>query len=536
MKLVLAQCNFTIGDVDGNVAKIMQCCRSAYEQRADLIVFSELSICGYPPKDLLNRPAFIDCCLDALEDLRAFSETVPDIGILIGLPMPSDSQFGAGLVNAAVLLEGGHRLLTHHKWLLPNYDVFDESRYFESGRKLKTIPYKGRKIGITICEDAWAENLVLGRSHYYQNPIDKLCNKGADLIINLSASPYYISKPETREALFAQIATDYEVDIALVNQVGGIDGLVFDGNSLAINAAGEPIKMGKSFDEDLMIVDFEQKTTPQLQSKTEQWQAAISLGIRDYVHKSGFQDVVIGLSGGIDSALVAALAVRALGPEHVLGVAMPGPYSFDHSLTDAKQLAKNLGIECLIEDVNPIYVAYNASMTTLPNDINLTKENLQARIRGTVLMAISNEQNRMVLTTGNKSEIAVGYCTLYGDMNGALNPIGDLYKTQVIELAKTITAIPESIITKPPSAELRPNQTDQDSLPDYETLDAILTGYIEAFCDQDQLIANGYDPALVDKIIQLVKRSEYKRFQAPPIIKLTPKAFGEGRRHVLTAQ
>jgi NAD+ synthetase len=539
MRVALAQINPTVGDIPGNSRKIERFIEQAMNQRADLCIFPELSIIGYPPKDLLLKPRFIEDNLRAVDRL---AHGVAGIDVLIGYAQPNPNPVGRPLYNAAALLSGGRIASRHFKSLLPTYDVFDESRYFEPGAGVGDLAdIRGMRVGISICEDLWNDEKFIARRLYHQNPIADLSAAGAQVLVNASASPFVVGKHAFRLNLFGSQAVQFAKPICYVNQVGGNDELVFDGNSLVMNAQGQVIAQAKDFEEDLLVVDLDTagETQPRIPAAgIESIYKALVLGLRDYVQKCGFNSVVLGLSGGIDSALTAALAVAALGERKVVGVAMPSRFSSDHSLADAQLLAKNLGIEFHVIQIAPVHDAYE---TTLAPSFagragDVTEENLQARIRGALLMAFSNKFNHLLLTTGNKSEIAVGYCTLYGDMCGGLAVISDLPKTGVWEMSRWINQtagrelIPARSISKVPSAELRPNQTDQDSLPPYEVLDAILYRYVEEEKSAAQIIAEGLDEAAVRRVIGLIDRSEYKRRQSAPGLKVTSRAFGFGRR------
>ena len=551
MRIALAQINPTVGDIAANSAKILEYIARAKDQAASLVVFPELSVCGYPPKDLLLKPGFIN---DNIAAVKKLAQRVSGIDAIVGYAERNREPVGRPLYNAVAVLREGQTAAVHFKTLLPTYDVFDESRYFEPGPRderenLVTI---GDKIcGLSICEDLWNDEKLIARRLYHQNPIADLNAAGAQILVNSSASPFVVGKHAFRLELFGEQVKRYGKPLIYVNQVGGNDELVFDGNSVALDAQGNVIAQAKAFEEDLLIVDLSATGSQPVTSKdahrtqdeaTESIYNALILGLRDYVKKCGFKSVVLGLSGGIDSALVAALATAALGKDKVVGVAMPSRFSSDHSVNDARQLAANLGIAFHIVPIAQVHEAYERTLAPafkgLPTDVasDVTEENLQARVRGALLMAFSNKFNHLLLTTGNKSEIAVGYCTLYGDMCGGLAVINDVPKTTVWELARWINRnaardiIPRSSIEKVPSAELRPNQTDQDSLPPYEILDAILERYVENEEGPAQIIAAGFDPETVTRVIKLIDRSEYKRRQAAPGLKVTSRAFGFGRR------
>ena len=545
MRIALGQINPTVGDIAGNVRKISDFIGRAKAHQADLCVFPELAVIGYPPKDLLLKPKFIENNLAALANL---AEQARGIDVIVGYAQPNSSAVGRPLFNAAALLRDGAIVSRHFKTLLPTYDVFDESRYFEPGNteaQLATI--KGKQVGVSICEDLWNDERLTPRRLYHVNPIHDLHTAGADLVVNASASPFVVGKHEFRLKLFASQVERIGKPLVYVNQVGGNDELVFDGNSVVLDGIGNVLAQAKDFEEDLLVVDVASGQTVaagQLSaavvpsSGIESIYKALVLGLRDYVTKCRFKSVVLGLSGGIDSALTAALAVAALGRDRVVGVAMPSRFNSDHSISDARLLAENLAIEFHVIPIATVHDAYEAILADTFAGLapDVTEENLQARIRGGILMAMSNKFGHLLLTTGNKSELAVGYCTLYGDMCGGLAVISDLPKTTVWEMARWINQIarreliPASSISKVPSAELRPNQTDQDSLPPYEILDAILLRYVEEEKSAAQIMADGFDPATVGRVIQLIDRSEYKRRQAAPGLKVTSRAFGFGRR------
>jgi NAD+ synthase (glutamine-hydrolysing) len=546
MRIALAQINPTVGDIPGNTRLILRFIQQAKEQGAALVVFPELAIVGYPPRDLLLKPQFIDDNLAAVEEIAA---QVQGIAAIVGYAERNTAPIGRPLHNAVALLRDGQIASRHFKTLLPTYDVFDESRYFEPGpvnatENLYTLD--DVVLGQSICEDLWNDERLIARRLYHQNPIADLNAAGAQILVNASASPFVVSKHQFRIELFSEQVRRFGKPLVYVNQVGGNDELVFDGNSCAFDAQGNLIANAKAFEEDLIVVEIPQLGLPlqrqalaaEAASPVGSIYSALILGLRDYVRKCGFKSVVLGLSGGIDSALTAALAVAALGKDKVVGVAMPSRFSSDHSVNDARQLAANLGIEFHVIPIGAVHDAYEATLAKpfagLPADV--TEENLQARVRGALLMAFSNKFNHLLLTTGNKSELAVGYCTLYGDMCGGFNAIADVPKTLVYELSNYLNQqagreiIPANTIHKAPSAELRPNQTDQDSLPPYDELDAILYRYVEEEKGAAQIIGEGFDRATVLRVIKLVDRSEYKRRQAAPGLKVTSRAFGSGRR------
>ncbi len=540
MKIGLAQINTIIGDFEGILQKVGKLVSQAQEAGADLIIFPELTLTGYPPRDLLENPDFIQKNLEALKKVAKFSK---GIAILIGYVEKNPHKRGKNFFNAVAYCENGKILKKYFKQLLPNYDVFDESRYFEPGQGpgvLSLKNYKG-KVGVSICEDAWNDSQFWQRPLYGSDPLKKQVKKGSRLLINLSASPFYVGKPQLKLKMFSKMARHYRVPMVYVNLVGGNDELVFDGRSFVMNAKGQLVVLGKSFQEDLVIFDTEKLSenprTFQSDNLTDTYQALI-LGLRDYVRKCGFQEVVLGLSGGVDSTLVALLAVEALGSENVTGVLMPSLYSSEGSIKDAETLAQNLKIRTEKFSIHSIYQNYRSLFGRQEKmDPDLADENVQARIRGNILMTLSNRYGSMVLTTGNKSEFAMGYCTLYGDMSGGLAVISDLLKTKVYELCRYIqqkkSIIPPDVLTKAPSAELRPNQTDQDSLPPYETLDAILKAVVEENKSEEQILRMGYDVSTVQDILRRIHANEYKRRQAAPGIKITARSFGLGRRYPL---
>ncbi len=545
MKITLAQVNPIVGDINFNLQKVKDIL-AKYHRESDLIVFPELFLVGYPPKDLLEKSWFIERVNKAVEELKEISESFPQTGVLIGAPIPNVKSTGRTLFNSALFFYQGQIMFQQWKSLLPTYDVFDEERYFESAPEIHTIPFKNEILGITICEDAWNEpEFWLERRLYNFNPIDELAGKGATVFINISASPFYMGKEEIRYRLISNHAKKFEVPFVYVNQVGGNDDIIFDGRSMYFDKYGQPVVIFPSFQEDVRTIDTEQVGTMDLyqpQNKIASVYEALILGIKDYTRKTGFSKVVLGLSGGIDSALVCCLAKEALGKENVLGLSMPSPYSSLGSVEDSRQLAANLDIEFRVISISVIYQSYLETLTEhfAGQALDITEENIQARIRGNILMSFSNKFGYLVLSTGNKSEMAVGYCTLYGDMSGGLSVISDIPKTMVYELARYINReseiIPQAIIGKAPSAELRPNQTDQDTLPPYPILDRILSCYIEEGLSADEIIALNFDPVMVNWVIKMVNKNEYKRKQAAPGLKVTPKAFGVGRRMPIAAK
>lgn len=594
MKIAIAQLNPTVGDLTGNAQRILAAAQTVVAQGARLMLTPELSLCGYPPKDLLMHPQFIDAMAAALAQLAA--DLPPQLAVLVGTVVrnPRSPQTGGkSLLNSVALLENGVVRQIFHKRLLPTYDIFDEDRYFEPGEwsQYFTIrpfpdslppleskpeqhgddgepviirPIPTFKIGVTICEDLWNDEEFWGHRNYPCNPVAELAEQGVDLIVNLSASPYQLGKQQLRESMLRHTAMRYQQPILYANQVGGNDDLIFDGNSVVLNRRGTVVARLRGFVDDLAIVKFDLTdqdlaavTTDPIQSlpdcpEGELW-AALVLGVQDYVRKCGFAKIVVGLSGGIDSALVAAIAAAAIGSDQVLGVLMPSPYSSDHSVQDALALAENLGIPTQVLPIGELMQAYDQSLEPLftETQFGIAEENIQSRIRGNLLMAIANKFGHLLISTGNKSEMAVGYCTLYGDMNGGLAAISDVPKTMVYRLChwlnhqSTATAnlipplatrqpqspiIPESILAKAPSAELKPDQKDQDSLPPYDVLDDILHRLIHKHESFETMVAAGHDPAVVTKVLQLVARAEFKRRQAPPGLKISDRAFGTGWR------
>jgi NAD+ synthase/NAD+ synthase (glutamine-hydrolysing) len=538
MKIALAQINTTVGDFAGNIDRIVRFARTAHERGADLVVFPELAVCGYPPRDLVEKPGFIRKSETELERLAGL---LPPVPTLVGYVRRSHAVQGKPAADAAALIKEGRVVLDYTKILLPFYDVFDESRYFEPGQSIQLHECNGFKLGITICEDVWNDKHFWKKQLYTRDPVEESVRAGANLLLNIASSPFSTEKIQLRHDMLKAIAETRHIPVVYVNQVGGNDQLVFDGSSMAFNAKGELCARARSFEEDLVIFDTcdgRLEIHPAPASETEAVYQALKLGVRDYVLKCGFRKVIVGLSGGIDSSLVVTLAADALGPENVTGVGMPGPYSSPGSIRDAEALARNLRIDFRIIPITPIFESYLTALDPAfegkPRDV--TEENIQARIRGNILMALSNKFGSLVLSTGNKSELAAGYCTLYGDMAGGLAAIADVPKIMVYDLARYVNRagerIPLACLEKPPSAELRPNQTDQDTLPPYEVLDAILKDYIEeALSAQEIAEKHHLDLALVRDTIRKVDAAEYKRQQAPPTLKVTAKAFGMGRRY-----
>jgi NAD+ synthase (glutamine-hydrolysing) len=565
MNIAIAQLNPVVGDIVANAQKIVEAAHTAANAGARLLLTPELSLCGYPPRDLLLNPAFLDRLEVALDPLLA---ALPDaIAVLVGTADRNPNALTKGekpLFNSTVWLERGQVPRFFHKRLLPTYDVFDEDRYFASGKESGILTLDGLRLGISICEDLWNEDSFWGHRSYDANPIAELAQQGAELVINLSASPFCMGKQTLREAMLSHTATRYNLPILYVNQVGGNDDLIFDGRSLAVSHTGDLVARGKAFEEDLLELEYKRDLcaihsdpiAASPQHPAEEIWGALVLGVQDYARKCGFRQVVLGLSGGIDSALVAAIAAEALGPENVLGLLMPSPYSSDHSISDALALAQNLGIETQKIPIAPLMEGFTQSLAPLfsGTESGLAEENIQARIRGNLLMAIANKFGRLLISTGNKSEVAVGYCTLYGDMSGGLAAIADVPKTRVYELCEWLNTaaaqvwvnqltpnaqgeiIPTHILTKPPSAELKPGQLDQDSLPPYDVLDDILYRYIDEHQSQADIVAGGHDGAIVSRVLGLVKRAEFKRQQAAPGLKITDRAFGTGWRMPIASQ
>jgi NAD+ synthase (glutamine-hydrolysing) len=548
VQIALAQINPTIGDFSGNTRKMLAFYERAAEQGAELVMFPELATSGYPPGDLLEKDSFLRRAEAALHEIAGWTKGQGRPAILCGSPLKCETVAGKRARNVAALLEGGGIKFLQQKALLPFYDVFDEQRYFEPAHSQTLVMVHGKPVAITVCEDAWNDKVFWPRRLYPVDPIEELMKQwevlpphlGAErIILNISASPFWHGKQEVRRNMLAALATRHRAVVVLANQVGANDSLIFDGASFAVNQRGEVIAQAAAFAEDLVVFDTAAATKIEAKedSDTAQVWDALVLGTRDYVRKCGFSKVLIGLSGGIDSALVAAIAVEAVGAENVQGVGMPSEFSSEGSVSDAEALAKNLGIRFSVLPVRGIYDTFNGVLAEdfAGTPFGLAEENLQPRIRGTLLMALSNKTGALVLTTGNKSEMAVGYCTLYGDMVGALAVIGDVYKTEVYALSRYANrereVIPENTLTKPPSAELRPGQKDTDSLPPYEVLDPILRAYVEDYCSAEEIAATrDVDATLVRSVIKLVERSEYKRQQAAPVLKVSKKSFGMGRR------
>lgn len=543
VKIALGQINPTVGDFSGNAARIIDFSRRAKSAGAGLILFPELSVCGYPPRDLVERSSFVAHNRESAERIAA--ETA-GIAVICGLVTPADSDTGKSVMNSAALLMDGKIAFIQSKMLLPTYDVFDEARNFAPAKKQELFPFCGNRMALTICEDAWNDKQFWVKRLYTVDPVESLIQAGGNFVLNISGSPFWIGKREFRRDMLASIARRHKVPVVLVNQVGGNDSLIFDGSSIVLNREGNIIAQGKSFEEDLIYFDSQTLTGEmheQVAGDEASAYAALVLGTRDYIRKCGFSKAIIALSGGIDSAVTAAIAADAVGPENLIGVGMPGPYSSQGSIDDARSLARNLGIRFELISINPAYEAYRSMLKDVFAGYkeDVTEENIQARCRGLLLMALSNKFGAIVLSTGNKSELGVGYCTLYGDMVGGLAVISDVPKTLVYRLAEYVNSrkavIPRATIEKPPSAELRPDQKDSDSLPPYEILDAILEDYVEDLHPADRIAAGrGLDLDLVRRVIRMVDRTEYKRQQAAPGLKISPKAFGYGRRFPIAAR
>ncbi len=544
LKIGILQLNSTVGDFAANRRKLLAGYEKACASGAEFVIAPELFLCGYPPRDLLLRADFIDANLATLAET---AKNVGKISLCVGYVDQNSDRPGRALRNSAAVLQNGKIIWRTHKSLLPTYDVFDEDRYFEPAKTIAPFEFNGRKLGITICEDIWNDEDFWPERLYRRDPIKELITQGAEIILNISASPWHDSKERTRLAMLQRVARDERVPLAQVNLVGANDELIFDGHSVVLNQRGEPLAFGKGFAEDVFVADMDADLPPrkiEWPVREQQIFSALSLGIRDYVHKCGFKSVIVGLSGGIDSALVGVLAADALGRDKVTGISMPARYSSEGSLSDAEALAKNLGIRYEVLPIERVFQSVEKQLAkifagTKPNE---AEENVQSRLRGVTLMALSNKFGALVLTTGNKSEMAVGYCTLYGDMCGALAVIADVFKADIYKIARWVNSdlaartgrgreiIPIASINKPPSAELRPNQKDQDSLPPYEILDRILDAYIVQDLSREEIIKRGFDAAVVSDVINKITFSEYKRRQAAPGLKVSPRAFGMGRR------
>ena len=556
MKIALAQINPTVGDFAGNTSKILEFAFRAEGLGAALVVFPELAVCGYPPADLLEKRAFVARAGQSVAEIAEWTNGAGRPAILCGTVMPAISGVGKQVRNVAVLMSGGKISFVQQKMLLPYYDVFDEQRYFEAAAEQTLCNLGGQLLAITICEDAWNDKGFWPRQMYSIDPVERLMEQWPAqsneitarprIILNISASPFWNGKPKVRREMLAALARRHNAFVAMANQVGGNDSLVFDGSSMVIRPDGQLLESAASFEEDLIFFDSDEagqvSAASQVNEISETWKALV-LGTRDYVRKCGFTKALIGLSGGIDSALVAAIAVEALGSANVLGLGMPTEYSSSGSIDDARRLAENLGIRFELLPLNEVFTSFQGVLNPLfgGTPFGLAEENLQPRIRGTLLMALSNKFGALVLTTGNKSEMSTGYCTLYGDMVGALAVIGDVVKTRVYALShyanRTREVIPRETIEKPPSAELRPGQRDTDSLPPYEVLDPIVEAYVERYCSAEQIAEEqGIDAELVRSVLRLIERSEYKRQQAAPVLKVTQKSFGTGRRFPIAVQ
>jgi NAD+ synthetase len=536
LKIGVLQLNSTVGDFAANRQKLLAGYEKACALGAEFVIAPELFLCGYPPRDLLLRDDFVAANRAALEETAEKTGAIP---LCVGFVDRNSERPGRALRNSAAVLQNGKIIWRTHKSLLPTYDVFDEDRYFEPAKNVAPFEFNGRKLGITVCEDIWNDQDFWPERIYRRDPVKELILQGAEIILNISASPWSDGKEKMRLEMLRRVARDEKIPLAYANLVGANDELIFDGHSAAIDSRGEVIAFGKGFSEEVFVADLDMDLPPVKIAwpvREQQLFSALSLGIRDYVHKCGFKSVLVGLSGGIDSALVAVLAADALGADKVLGVSMPARYSSEGSLSDAAALAKNLGIRYEVLPIEPVFNSVERQLEkvfagTKPNE---AEENLQSRLRGVTLMALSNKFGALVLTTGNKSEMATGYCTLYGDMCGALAVIADVFKTDIYKIARWTNRekiiIPENSISKPPSAELRPNQKDQDSLPEYEMLDAILDLYVVKNLGKEEIIKKGFDVAVVNDVLNKINFSEYKRRQAAPGLKISPRAFGMGRR------
>ncbi|MFZ2644415.1 MAG: NAD+ synthase [Verrucomicrobiia bacterium] len=542
MRIALAQLDYTVGDLDGNAVKILDAYRRACTRGAELVVFSELAVCGYPPRDLLLKQSFVSDTKAALESIARGMSVVPAI---VGYVDSNEEKTGRPFRNAAAFIEGGQVRQRIWKTLLPTYDVFDEDRYFEPAASVEPVQCGATRLAVTICEDIWNQEAFWrgkedrsGQPLYQRDPVGELCEAGAEIIVNISASPFMLGKERLRHDLMTTVVQHYQRPLVYVNQVGGNDELIFDGNSMALDAQGQLLAHSRAFEEDLVIVDTNAGRPVYFHAPCEEEALyhALVLGLRDYTGKCGFKGLVLGLSGGIDSAVVGALAAAAVGPRNVIGVSMPSRFSSDHSKSDAEQLARNLGIRYMTIPIEPAHKAFQEMLGHAFAGMkpDATEENIQARVRGVILMALSNKFGNMLITTGNKSEMATGYCTLYGDMCGGLAVISDVPKTMIYRLARWMNReheiIPTGSITKPPSAELRPNQTDQDSLPPYDQLDRILKAYVEEHSSAMEIIASGEPEPVVRDVVRRVDVNEYKRKQAPPGLKVSGRAFGIGRR------
>ncbi len=549
MRIALAQLNYKVGEFEKNVDAILNNIDRARDEKADLIIFSELSVCGYPPQDLLERRDFIDDSEQALEQI---AEKCTDIAAIVGTPRINEQSKGKSLYNAAVFLYQGKIFFQQNKTLLPTYDIFDEHRYFETNDVFNLVEFKGKKIALTVCEDLWYyqpfDNAFSKESLYQRSPMEQLAAKNPDFIVNIAASPFSYTRIWNKKNIFIRNAKNYHLPVFYVNQVGAQTELIFDGASMVVNPDGNIADEMACFKEDFRVYQLEEVVSGNMDKHIsedpnviEKIHDALVLGIRDYFAKIGFKKATLGLSGGIDSAVSLVLAERALGKDNLRVLLLPSQFSSDHSLEDAKRLAENLGVAYDVINIQSVVDEFNKSLSGIfagkENDI--TEENIQARARGTILMALSNKFGHILLNTSNKSEAAVGYGTLYGDMNGGLSVLGDVYKMDVYKLARFINRnseiIPENTILKPPSAELRPDQKDSDSLPDYQLMDEILFRYIELQKSREEIVEEGYEQSIVEKIVDMVNKNEYKRYQAPPILRISSKAFGAGRRMPLVA-
>ncbi len=550
MKIALAQLNYHVGDIAANTTDIVFNIKKAQEFKVDLLIFSELSVCGYPPHDLLDYPGFVRKSMEAVENI---ARVCNDIGVIVGAPLINEDPNGKNLFNSAFFLYDGKIQSVHHKMLLPDYDIYDEYRYFEPGKEVSLVEFKGKKIAVAICEDIWYEQPEennFGRKYFYSDsPLEKLASMNPDFVVGLTATPFAWSKTDAKKSVYIKNGEKYGVPFFVVNQVGANNDLIFEGASIVINQKGQVFDRLAFFEEDFQIYELDEvKNTKahgiklNVKDPVEMTFYALVLGIKDFFSKLGFKKAVIGLSGGLDSALTAALAVKALGHENVDALILPSTYTSKKSLEDAKELSKNLGINYHTIDIDPLLKNFKDSLTPLLGETqpDQTEENLQARIRCTLLMAFSNKFGSVLLNTSNKSEFAVGYSTLYGDMSGSLSVLGDVYKTDVYKLAdylnKNGEVIPKGSVTRAPSAELKHNQKDSDDLPPYSLLDSILYQYIELGRTEQEIKSTGLDAAAVSKTVSLVNKSEYKRYQAPPILRVSPKAFGHGRRMPLVAK
>ena len=537
MKIALAQINPTIGDFAGNTEKIMASAERARDLSCNLVVFSELGISGYPPRDLLEKKDFVEANLMHLQNLV---KSIKGIGVICGFVDKNFGKEGNPLYNSAALFDKGKILHHVHKRLLPAYDVFDERRYFEPGTEYSPFFYKDWRVGLTVCEDIWTDKDFFPRQLYAVDPVERIIGEGANLLINIAASPYYAGKREFKWDMIGGIAKKYKVPLLYVNQVGGNDSVLFDGISLAFDSKGNITARARDFEEDMVVFDTQTRKAdlhPVSETDTESLLNALTMGTRDYVRKCGFSRALVGLSGGIDSALTACIAARALGKENVIAIFMPSQYTSQENFEDTRELAANLGIELFDLPIEEIFKKFLQELSSLLKDVatEVTGQNIQARVRQIILMALSNKFGHLLLSTGNKSELAVGYCTLYGDMSGGLAVISDVPKTIVYRIARLINkekeVIPQRVIEKSPSAELKPDQLDQDDLPPYDVLDGILKAYIEDNKATEEIIEMGFDPSMVRDTIRRVNRNEYKRHQSPPGLKVTSKSFGYGRRY-----